>query len=41
MNQDVNGNRKVFGKEVNGGRVENSNRVEDGNGRWVLKEVEV
>ena len=44
MNQDVNGNRKLFWKEVsmtNGGKVENSNRIKDGNGRLVLEEVEV
>ena len=43
MNQDVNGNRKLFWKEVskaNGGKVENSNRIKDGNGRLVLKEDE-
>ena len=36
MNQDVNGNRKLFWKEVskaNGGKAENSNRIKDGNGR--------
>ena len=44
MNQDVNGNRKSFWKEVskaNGGNVENSNRIKDGNGRLVLEEAEV
>ena len=44
MNQDVNGNRKLFWKEVskaNGGKVENSNRIKDGNGRLVLEEAEV
>ena len=33
MNQDVNGNRKLFWKEVskaNGGKVENFNRIKDG-----------
>ena len=41
MNQDVNGNRKLFWKEVieaNGGKVENSNRIEDGSGRLALEE---
>ena len=44
MNQDVNGNRKLFWKEVskvNGGKVENSNRIKDRNGRLVLEEAEV
>ena len=44
MNQDVNGNRKLFWKEVskaNGGKVENSNRIKDGNGRLVLEESKV
>ena len=42
MNQDVNGNTKLFWKEVskvNGGKVENSNRITDGNGRLVLTEA--
>ena len=41
MNQDVNGNRKLFWKEVskaNGGNVENNNKI---NGRLVLEEAEV
>ena len=32
INEDVNGNRKLFWKEVskvNGGKVENSNRIKD------------
>ena len=44
MNQDVNGNRKLFGKEVskvNGGKLENSNIIKDGNGRLVLEEAKV
>ena len=43
MNQDVNGNRKLFWKvsKVNGGKVENSNRIKDGNGRLVLEEAAV
>ena len=44
MNQDVNGNRKLFWKGVNkanGGKVENYNRIKDRNGRLVLEEAEV
>ena len=44
MNQDVNGNRKLFWKEVseaNGGKVENSNRIMYGNGRLAKGEDEV
>ena len=44
MKQDVNGNKKLFWKEVsqtNGGKVENSNRVKYGSGRLVLEEAEV
>ena len=40
----MNGNRKLFWKEVskvNGGKVVNSNRIKDGNGRLVLEESEV
>ena len=40
MNYDVNGNRKLFWKKVseaNGGKVENFNRIKDGNGRIILK----
>ena len=36
MNDDVNGNRILFGKEVSngkGGKVENYSRIKDGNGR--------
>ena len=43
MNQDVNGNTKLFRKELsktNGGKVENPNRIEDGNGRLAPKEAE-
>ena len=39
LNQDMNGNRKLFLKEVskvNGGKVENSNRKENGNGKLVI-----
>ena len=44
MNQDVNGNRKLFWKElikVSGGNVENSNRMKEGNMRLALEEAEV
>ena len=44
INQDVNGNRKLFWKEVNkvnGGNVENSKLIKDGNRRLVLEEAEV
>ena len=44
VNQDVNKNRKLFWKEVrkvNGGKVEDSNRIKDRNGRLALEEVEV
>ena len=44
MNQDVNGNRKLLWKEMsraNGGKVENSNRIKDGNLRLVLENAEV
>ena len=44
MTQDVNGNRKLFWKEVskvNRGKVENSNRIKDGNGRVILEKAEV
>ena len=43
MNQDVNENRKFFWKEVikaNGGKVENSNRIKNGNGKLALKRLE-
>ena len=44
MNHDMNGNRKLFWEEVskaNGGKMENSNRIKDGNGRLALEEAEV
>ena len=44
MNQNVNGNMKLFWKEVNkanGSKVKNSNRIKDGNGRLALEEAEV
>ena len=44
MNQDVNGNRKLFWNEVskeNGGKVENCSNIKDENGRLALEEVEM
>ena len=44
MNQDVNGNRKLFRKDVskeNRGKVESWNRMKDENGKLALGEVEV
>ena len=44
MSQDVNGNRKLFWKEVskvNGGKVESCSRAKDGKRRLALSEVEV
>ena len=44
INQDVNGNRKLFWKEVskgNGGEVKNYSRIKDRNGRLTLEEIEV
>ena len=44
MNEDVNGNRKLFWKEVSnakGGKVESCNRIKDGNGRLAQGEDEV
>ena len=44
MNQSVNGNRKFVWEEVskaNRGKVENSNRIKDGNLRLVLEDAEV
>ena len=38
MNQDANGNRKLFWKEV---IKANSNRIKDGNGKLVLEEAEI
>ena len=40
MNQGVNGNKKLFWKEVskaNGGKVESCCRIKDGNGRLALE----
>ena len=37
MNEDVNGNRKLFWKEVSnakGGKVESCSRIKDGMGGW-------
>ena len=42
VNEDVNGNRKLFWKEitkVNGGKVESCSRIKDGNGRLGQKDV--
>ena len=39
MNQDVNGSKKLFWKEVS--KVKSCSRIEDGNGRLVAEEVEV
>ena len=39
MNEDVNGNRKLF--LANGGKVENSNRIKDRNGWMALEEGEL
>ena len=44
VNQDLNGNRKMFWKEVskaNGGKVENSRRIKDEDGTLVLEEAEL
>ena len=44
MNEDVNGNKKLFWKEVskvNGGKVDSCNRIKDGNERLELGEDEV
>ena len=44
MNQDVNGNRKLFWKEVskaNGRRVGSCSRIKDGNWRLTVEEVKV
>ena len=44
MNQDMNGNRKLFWKEVskpNEGKVESCSRIKNGNGRLALEEVGV
>ena len=44
MNGDMNGNRKLFWKEVSnekGRKVESSSRMEDGNGRLAQGEDEV
>ena len=44
MKQDVNGNSKLFWKEVskaNERKVENYNRIKDGNGRLVLEAAEL
>ena len=44
MNEDVNGNKKLFSKEVSnakGEKVESCSRVKDGNGRLSQGEDEV
>ena len=44
MNEEVNGNRQLFWKEVikaNGGKVEKYCSIKDGNGRLALEEVVV
>ena len=44
MNEDVNGDRKLFWKEVRnakGGKVESCSRIKDGNGRLAQGEDEV
>ena len=44
MNEDVNGNRKLYWKEVNnvkGGKVESCNRIKAGKGRLTQREDEV
>ena len=43
-NEDVNENRKLFWKKLSkaiGGKVEDYNRIKNGNGRLTLEEVEV
>ena len=44
MNEDVNGNRKYFLKEVSnvkGGKVDSCSKIRDGNGRLAQREDEV
>ena len=44
MNEDVNGKRKLFWKEVSnvkGGKVESCRRIKDGNGRLAKGEDQV
>ena len=44
MNQDENGNMKLFWKEVsktNGVKVDSCSRIKDGNGRLVVEEAKV
>ena len=40
-NEDVNGNRKLFLKEVKGRKLESSSKIEDGNGRLAQGEDEM
>ena len=41
MNRDVDGNRKLFWKEVKGVKVESCDRIKDGTGRLALGKDEV
>ena len=44
MNEDVNGNKKLFWKEISnakGGKVESCSRIKDGNGRLAQGEDEI
>ena len=44
MNENVNGNRKLFWKEVSSakaGKVENCSRIKDGNGKLAQGEEKV
>ena len=41
VNEDVNGNRKLFWTNVTGGKVENCSKIKDGNGRLAQREDEV
>ena len=44
MNQDVNGNKKLFWKEASNakeGKVNSCSRIKDGNRRFVLEEIKV
>ena len=44
MNEDVNGNKRLFWKEVSnskGGKVESCSRIKDGNGRLAQGKDEV
>ena len=41
MNKDVDGNRKLFWKKVNGGKVESCSRIKNGSGRLAIGGDEV